>query len=324
MLDSLGRDIDYIRISITDRCNLRCLYCMPEEGVPARSHDDVLRYEELLRLAGAAVKAGIRNVKVTGGEPLARRGCVDFLRKLKALPGVEHVTLTTNGVLLEPVLDDLVRMKIDGVNISLDSLSGERYRQITRRDEFPIVWRGLNKAVEAGLRVKVNCVPIAGLNDTEIVDFAQLTEDMPVDVRFIEFMPAGVGEGLEGISSEEILSRLMEAYPDLTQNTHKRGFGPARYFKSGKMRGSIGIIDALGSCFCPTCNRVRLTSDGYLKLCLFHDDGLDLRGMLRGGASDSEIEAAFAGAILRKPERYALGGNAGPDKSIKNMSQIGG
>lgn len=324
MLDSLGRDIDYIRISITDRCNLRCRYCMPEEGVQPLSHCDVLRYEELLRLTRAAVRIGVRNVKVTGGEPLARKGCIDFLRELKSLPGIEHVTITTNGVLLESALADLVQMKIDGVNISLDSLSGETYRHITRQDAFPAVWRAIVKAVEAGLRVKVNCVPIAGLNDMEIVDFALLTEDMPIDVRFIEFMPSGVGESLEGISGEEILGRLTEAYPDLIQDTRRRGFGPARYFKSSKMRGSIGIIDALGSCFCPGCNRVRLTSDGFLKLCLFHDKGLDLREMLRSGADDNEIEAAITEAIFRKPERYTLGGITGPDMSIKNMSQIGG
>jgi len=321
MLDLLGRDIDYMRISITDRCNLRCKYCMPEDGVRLISHGDVLSYEEILRLCGAAVKAGIRNFKVTGGEPLVRRGCMRFLSELKSAPGIENVTLTTNGVLLEPHAGDLAKMKLDGVNISLDSLRADTYMQITGRDGFPAVWRSLNKAVEAGLRVKINFVPLAGQNDEEILPVARLAESLPVDVRFIEFMPAtGAGMGFERVDGAVILERLLEAYPDLAQDERRRGFGPARYFKSSKMRGSVGLISAVGDCFCPDCNRVRLTSDGFLKLCLFHDDGLDLRRMLRSGADDNEIEAAFAGAVRRKPERYPTG----PDTGIKNMSRIGG
>lgn len=325
MVDLLGRNIDYMRISITDRCNLRCRYCMPEEGVPPLSHGNILRYEEILRICKVAAKIGIRGVRVTGGEPLVRKGCIEFLRELKAIPEIEYVALTTNGVLLEPFVDDIARMKLDGVNISIDSLCAETYRKITRRADFPAVWRSLEKAVEAGLMVKVNCVPMVGLNDTEIVSFARLAQDMPVDVRFIEFMPTDTGEGFEGIGGAEILSRLAEVYPDLEPDTQRHGFGPARYFKSGKLRGGIGIIDALGTCFCHGCNRVRLTSDGFLKLCLFSDDGLDLRGMLRSGASDSEIETAFTGTVYHKPERYPPPGvDRLPDIGIKNMSQVGG
>ncbi|MCL2215757.1 MAG: GTP 3',8-cyclase MoaA [Defluviitaleaceae bacterium] len=312
--------IDYMRLSITDRCNLRCKYCMPEEGLESLAHSNILRYEEILLICKAAVKAGICNIKVTGGELLVRKGCIGFLRELKALGGIESVTITTNGILLEPYVPDLVEMKINGINISLNSLSAETYKQLTRKDEFAAVWRSLNKAVEAGLRVKINCVPIAGQNDTEILSFARLAENMPIDVRFIELMPTSAGEKFTGVKSEEILGRINEAYPDLTQDTQRRGPGPAKYYKSSKMRGSIGLIDAVSSCFCPECNRVRLTSDGFLKLCLFHDEGLDLRELIRSGADEHEVGEAFATALLRKPGLHMLGSQSG----IKDMSRIGG
>ena len=321
MRDLLGRDIDYMRISITDRCNLRCNYCMPD-GLPPISHDDILRYEEILRLCRAAAKAGIKHFKVTGGEPLVRKGCLDFLRGLKSIPGVEHVTLTTNGILLEPRVEEMAKLGLDGINVSLDSLNPDTYRQITGSGDFSAVWRGLHKAAEAGLRVKVNCVPILGQNDGEITAIARLAEELPVDVRFIEFMPTAANEGFEGLPGDEILNLLLEVYPDLAGDPKRRGFGPARYFKSKRMRGSVGLIDAIGSCFCPGCNRVRLTSEGFLKLCLFHEDGLDLREMLRSGADDREIEAAFEQAVHRKPERHRFGDPA--KMGIKNMSRIGG
>jgi len=322
MLDAFGREINYMRVSITDRCNLRCGYCMPKDGVPAVSHSQVLRYEELLRLCAIAARAGIRSVRVTGGEPLVRKGCVGFLRGLGATPGIERLSLTTNGVLLEQFADELAKRKLDSVNISLDSLDPQTYARITRRDSFPAVWRGLGKAVTSGLRVKINCLPMAGLNDAELLDFARLTENMPVNVRFIEFMPTRSGSGYKGISSEEILNRLAQVYPDLSPDTHIRGSGPARYFISRKMRGSVGIISTGStgdSCICTECNRVRLTSEGFLKLCLFHGDGLDLRGLLREGADDEQILAAFTQAIARKP-----GGQSNPGRGIENMSKIGG
>ena len=355
MLDAFGRKIDYIRLSITDRCNQRCLYCMPEEGIAPITHDDVLRYEEVMLVARAAIRAGIFNFKVTGGEPLVRKGCVNFLRGLKSMPGAEHVTLTTNGVLLEPVLNDLYEMKIDGINISLDSLDSSTYIKITGRDNLPVVLSALDKALSLGLKIKVNCVPMRGINDNEIEKMAKLAESMPVDVRFIEFMTEYDDMRITGT---EIMKRLLEVYPDLVQDSRRRGLGPARYFKSARMRGSIGIIDAVENCFCEYCNRVRLTSDGFLKLCLFHDDGVDLRKLIRGGAgpldgargdrardggarggsvrdgrsigskgvgsgasdsgtTDSELESALLQAIYNKPKRHLHMG-------VKNMSQIGG
>ena len=319
MLDWLGREINYMRVSITDRCNLRCVYCMPPEGVPHVSHTQVLRYEEILRVCAIAAGLGIRAIKVTGGEPLVRAGCIDFLRTIKATPGIESLTLTTNGVLLEAFADQLAELKLDSVNISLDSLDANTYMQITRRGSFSEVWRGLGKALSAGLRVKINCLPMRGQNDAEIPAFARLSERIPVDVRFIELMPTAGGESFEGLSGEEVLGRLLEIYHDLAPAAQEEGFGPARYFSSGKMLGRIGIIGAGGGCICSECNRVRLTSEGFLRLCLFHGDGLDLRGMLRAGAPDAEIQAAFEQAVLRKP-----GGQACSGAEIKNMSRVGG
>ena len=311
MLDALGRKIDYIRLSITDRCNQRCRYCMPIEKIEPITHADVLRYEEIMQIATAAVKAGVKNFKVTGGEPLVRKGCIDFLRLLKETPGVEHVTLTTNGTLLAPVLDDLSKIKIDGINISLDSLNADTYIEITGDDSLDVVLNALDKAVSAGLKVKINCVPMRGINDHEINEMASLAEKMPVDVRFIEFMAEDDDMRVTGT---EVLKRLVEVYPDLALETKRRGFGPARYFKSGKMQGSIGIIDAVENCFCESCNRVRLTSNGYLKSCLFHDDGIDLRRLIR---ADENIGPAIYQAIYHKPKRHLHMG-------IENMSQIGG
>ena len=320
MTDSLGRNIDYMRVSITDRCNLRCKYCMPDD-LPFISHDDILRYEEILPICKAAANEGIRIIRVTGGEPLVRKGCVEFLKSLKAISGIEHVALTTNGILLEPYIDTLAAIKLDCVNISLDCLNAEIYRQITGQDAFSNVWRSLHKAVESGLRVKINCVPVKGLNETEIVPIAKLAENMPIDVRYIELMPTSEDMGLERVTDAEILDRLLSAYPDLTPDGQKHGFGPARYYKSAKLRGGIGIISAIGNCFCSECNRIRLTSEGFLKACLFHDDGLNLREMLRNGACESEIQAAVAHVINNKPERHLLESR---QAGINKMSRIGG
>ena len=316
VLDSFGRTIDYMRISITDRCNLRCKYCMPSEGIEPISHNNVLRYEELLRICKIALKNGIRNFRVTGGEPLLRKGCLDFLKALKDLSG--HVSITTNGILLEPALEAMAAMEIDGINISLDSLNPNTYQHLTGKDLFPTVWNSLCKAVDMGFKVKVNCVPMKGVNDMEIASIAQLTEKMPLDVRFIEFMPSGTEDSFKRVTSDEIIGILKEVYPDLSVDERKRGNGPARHFASPKLLGRIGIIDAIGNCFCERCNRVRLTSDGFLKMCLFHENTLDLRTMLRSSAGDNEIEAAFRAAVLGKPERYF------EESSIKNMSQVGG
>ena len=321
--DAFDRKIEYMRVSITDRCNLRCRYCMPED-LPLISHNDIMRFEEILRLCAITAKIGINAIKVTGGEPLARKGCVDFIRKLKSLPGIEHVTLTTNAVLLEPYVNELAEIGLDCVNISLDSLDSDVYKRLTGRDELDNVLKSLNKALKAGLHVKINCVPLKGVNDVEIIPIAQLAERFPIDVRVIELMPTCSSEKFGRISGTEIITQLNCEYPDLIPDKTRRGFGPARYFKSGKLKGSVGIIDAVSNHFCKNCNRVRLTSEGFLKLCLFHDDGVDLRKMLRNGATDAEIVTAIVDAIYKKPERHYFDDSTGEHGGVKKMSSIGG
>jgi len=293
---------------------------MPHD-LPFLTHDDILRYEEILRVCTAAGKLGIKTIRITGGEPLMRKGCVDFIRNLKSIPGIEHVTMSTNALLLEPYIDELVKLELNGLNISLDSLNAETYRAITGQDVFPQVWKSLHRAVAAGLQVKINCVPIRGRNEADILSMAQLAETMPVDVRFIELMPAAENGSLAGIPSEDILATILTQYPDLSPDSSVHGFGPAQYYKSEQLRGGIGFIHAISDHFCASCNRLRLTSEGFLKLCLHHSDGLDLRAMLRSGASHTDIETAIAQAVYQKPEGHRFGESP---IGIKKMSQIGG
>ena len=322
MIDSCGRRIDYMRVSITDRCNLRCRYCMSEDQ-PFIEHDQILRYEEIIRVCRAATKLGVRNIKITGGEPLVRRGCCGLIEQIKALPGIEHVTVTTNGVLLTPVVPRFREAGVDGVNISLDTLRPDIYARITGRDSFDDVWRGLHAAVDAGLRVKINCVPLSGVNEDELCSLAMLARDWPIDVRFIEMMPIGMGGSMKPVPVETVRARLRDAFPDLRPDPKKHGFGPAHYFTCGALKGSIGFIEAVSHSFCTGCNRVRLTSEGFFKLCLYHDDGADLRALLRSGADEDEIAEAMRRAILKKPRAHAFipGQTAGESRG---MSQIGG
>lgn len=315
MIDSAGRKINYMRISITDRCNLRCSYCMPN-GVGVLQHNDILRYEEILRIVKIVAKMGITAIRVTGGEPLVRKGCLEFIKSIGKTQGISQVSLTTNGVLLGQYIDELSKMNIP-VNISLDSLNEGNYKKITGHNDLDKVWHSLKKAIEAGIKIKINCVPIKNMNEHEIIPMAQLAEKYPIDVRFIEYMPTEGDNKLKGISSNEIIREVKNIYTDLKQELNRIENGPAIYFKSKKMKGSIGFISSVNSCFCAECNRVRLTSQGFFKLCLFHDEGVDLRKIIRSGADDSVIEAAIFNAVNHKPRHHQNG-------KIKNMSQIGG
>ena len=323
MRDAYGRPIDYMRVSVTDRCNLRCVYCMPED-LPFIPHESILRYEEILRICSVAAKTGIKHIKVTGGEPLVRKGCTGLVRELKRVPGIEHVTMTTNAVLLQTYLGELAEIGLDGLNVSLDSLDPGVYSQITGKDSLDAALGSLRAATGSGLKLKINCVPLAGLNEDGIIPISKLALTDKIDVRYIELMPDDANGGVKGLASSEILERLAAEYPDLKPNAAKRGFGPARYYKTAMLTGSIGLIDAVSHRFCSACNRLRLTSEGFLKLCLFHDEGVDLRALLRNGASDSILETAFAEAVYSKPVSYFHGG--GPDgmNKISTMSRIGG
>jgi len=330
MIDKHNREINYLRVSITDRCNLRCVYCMPKEGVSFLGHKDVLSYEEILRVVHAAVRTGIVKVRVTGGEPLVRRGVIDFLAALNRIPGLRDISLTTNGILLEDYADDLVTAGIRRINVSLDSLIAEKYRAITRGGDLARVHRGIEKSYTAGLSpIKINVVAIKGFNDDEVIDFAKLTMDRPYQVRFIEFMPIGeaaLENGFHYLSHDEILDTI-NGFSPLEAITGNRSStdGPARLFKMQGARGEIGLISAMSHQFCSSCNRLRLTADGRLRACLMSDEELDLKTPLRDGCDDATVQGLIRRAILNKPKNSPLNCcETRRKKCIKNMSAIGG
>ena len=322
MLDSFGRDIRYLRLSITDRCNLRCRYCMPEDGVAPTAHDDLLRYEELLRISAAAVSLGIDRFKVTGGEPLVRRGCTDFIRHLKALPGVHQVTLTTNGLLLPPLLDDLCAAKLDGVNISLDTLDNAQYQQLTRRSHTADEVLHTIHLCAARLPTKVNAVLLPETAD-QLIPLAELAQTLPVDVRFIERMPLGTVQTGQAPTAAAALDRLRVRWPQLKPISEPRGNGPARYFRAPELMGCLGLIDAVSHGFCDRCNRLRLTSTGLLNPCLCYEQGVELRPLLRGGVDDTTLRDAIRAAILQKPAAHCFSQQENITEH-KSMNQIGG
>lgn len=321
MRDALGRTIDYLRVSITDRCNFRCSYCMPD-GVPFVPHEDILRYEEILAICRAALSCGITKFKVTGGEPFVRKGCFDFLESLKQLPGVTSVTVTTNGSLLIPYISKLKAIGIDGINISLDTLDPAQFRLLTGGHELAAVLASIEGSVKAGLPVKVNAVLLDEMRN-QLLPLAGLSCRWPVDVRFIEVMPIGGGVGYKGPSKEEALANLREAYGDLAETDERRGNGPAVYYRSKLLLGRIGFIAAESQPFCRTCNRLRLTSTGQLKPCLCYDTGIDLRPYVRGQRSFEALCRAIADTIWHKPAQHSFH-SAEDITEHRQMNEIGG
>ena len=294
MRDRFGRTINYMRISVTDRCNLRCRYCMPD-GITKCSMQEILTYEEIVEIAEAAEDCGITRFKITGGEPLVRRGVETLVRSLKELPLTEQVTLTTNGVLLKEKLPALVEAGLDAVNISLDTTDRAKYRQITGSDSLPQVLCAILASAEAGIRTKINAVLIPGGNEEAFLPLVQMASELPVDVRFIELMPIGEGRSNRG----------MDNRPDPTP----RGNGPAVYYAVPGFTGRIGFISAIHGKFCDSCNRVRLTSTGFLKQCLCYEDGADLRAILRNGEETGRrnlLTEAIRSAASGKPEGHSF------------------
>lgn len=321
MMDQWGRQINYLRLSITDRCNMRCRYCMPD-GIRSLKHDDILRYEEFLRLSEIALSLGINRFKVTGGEPLVRRNAVDFIAALKALPGVEQVTLTTNGYFLEQALPALQKAHIDGINISLDTLDGCQFRRLTGVDGCSKVLTAIEKCTAAGIRTKVNAVLLRE-NADQVIALAGLAQRLPVDVRFIEIMPIGYGRDYMGMTEDEALTVLAREYGPMEPLQECRGNGPAVYFGSKRLLGRIGFIAAQTHRFCQSCNRLRLTSTGRLKPCLCYDEGVELKPLLRQGASDETLVQAFLEALRHKPWQHCFENDQAMTER-KAMYQIGG
>ena len=325
MLDKLNRKIDYLRISVIDRCNLRCVYCMPEEGLESIPHEEILTYEEILRICETVSQLGIKKIKITGGEPLVRKDIVNLIRDIKNLDKIEQVTLTTNGILLYDMLDDLYDAGIDAINISLDTLKEDNFKQITRRDGLEKVLMAIDKAYNLGIRVKINCLAIRDFNINELADIANFAKDREIDVRFIEFMPIGFGKKYTQIDNDEILSILESNFGTFEPVTEKRGNGPAKYYKNKDMKGCIGFISAISHEFCESCNRIRLTSNGFLKLCLHYNKGIDLKAPIRSGISDEDLKVLIHDTIWNKPLSHKFGHTNGEkDIEVKNMVQIGG
>ena len=322
MIDGCGRNIDYLRISVTDRCNLRCVYCMPEEGIKNIKHNDILTFKEILMIVKVVSQLGIRKIKITGGEPLVRKGIVNLIRSIKAVEGIEEVTMTTNGVLLGDMAEDLKAAGLNSVNISVDTLNSTSFCKITRKDCFEKVMHGLNKALELGLKTKINCVPIEELNGSDLIDVLKIAEEYPVDIRFIELMPIGFGKSYSPVSNKELYDEIQKNFGTFTPSKTKHGNGPAVYYRIPGFEGSIGFISAMHGKFCNTCNRIRLTSTGDLKPCLCYGDIYPLKELLKSG-TDDEIREQIKHAIENKPAAHCFE-KPGEITEAHQMAQIGG
>lgn len=326
LVDTYNRHLNYLRVSVTDRCNLSCIYCKPDRCLPKLDHKDILTYEEILRLMRIVIPLGISKVRLTGGEPLVRKGICDFLSSLKALEGLSDVSLTTNGIFLKKKLSRIKAAGIHRLNVSLDTLDRGKYRDITGFDGFTEVWEGLAAAREMGFDpIKVNVVVMRGMNDNEILDFARLTFEYPYHVRFIEYMPIGVSESdhfFNYVPTALIQDRIT-SYQKLIPVPKGPDDGPSQRFTFQGSRGEIGFISPMSNHFCHTCNRLRLTASGQLRPCLLSDKEIDVRGPLRGGASDRELADIFRQAALSKEAEHHLTADH-PLGKMSRMSSIGG
>ena len=324
MIDGYGRTIDYIRISVTDRCNLRCTYCMPEKGTLSVPHEEILSYEEIINLAGIFASLGIHRIRLTGGEPLVRKNLSFLVSKLKQVSGIHQVTLTTNGIFLYDQMDELVSAGIDGINISLDTLNPQLFEKITRRNGLEDVLQGFYKALEyPQIPLKINCVPM-GIEDQNITDMAMLAKKYPVHVRYIEMMPIGLGKQFVGQSEEAVLRELKLRFGECQNSEKAPGNGPGHYYQFEGFCGKIGFISAVSHKFCDSCNRVRLTSGGFLKPCLQYETGTDLKKLLRQNESEECIRAAIEDVVRKKPQGHQFGKQQNEDTENRMMWQIGG
>lgn len=325
IFDNHNRPITYLRLAVTDRCNLRCFYCMPEEGIRYLPKHQVLTFEEMERVVQILARLGVQKVRITGGEPFVRSGLMNFLHRLAAVEGLNDLSLTTNGVLTVPHVADLAAMGIRSVNLSLDTLDRERFHKITRRDELPAVLNTLDALLAAGIETKINAVVMEGQNIQDLIPLADLTRTLPVDVRFIEEMPFN-GEGSHypvlHWTHQRIVEEIRAQFPDLQKLPDPPYSTSANYQIPGH-QGTIGIIAAFSRTFCGTCNRIRLTAQGTLKTCLYDNGVLDVRALLRSGASDDELTNAFLQAFAQRP---ANGFDAEQSRSTvsESMATIGG
>lgn len=325
MLDLYERNIDYLRISITDKCNFRCKYCMPEGKFDTLKDNEILAFDEIIKICRSASKLGITRIKITGGEPLLREDVTELIKSIKEIPVIRNVTLTTNGVFLYDKLQELKNSGIDSINISLDTLIKEKFNHITRRNKFDIVIKGIQEAIKIGIKIKINCVPIRNFNFDEITSIALIAKEKKVDVRFIEMMPMGLGQSFEGISNREILDILEKEYGNFSEVESINDNGPAKYYKNEDFKGRIGFIGAMSNEFCVNCNRIRITANGSLKPCLCYGTGIDLKSLIRNGINEEELTNVIKAGILSKPEKHEFNEEKkSSDIEIRKMFQIGG
>jgi len=329
LIDNFHRRISYLRISVTDHCDLRCIYCTAHQ-VPRLTHDDILRYEEIERIARIAAGMGIENIRLTGGEPLMRPHVVTLVEMLKSIEGIKDISMTTNATQLARYAVDLKAAGLDRVNISLDSLKEERFTYMTGRGKLAYVLEGIEAARQAGLEpVKINTVVLSGINDDEILDFATRTVTDAWHVRFIEYMPfacdgtqSTVFSANQTVSDVQIRDIITRQFGELEPVMPGRGSGPAKYYRLKEANGTIGFIDAVSGCFCQLCNRMRLTADGRLRPCLLEDDEIDIKTPIRNGVSDAELVSIMLAAVAMKRQKHRLGEQVLP--ASRQMWQIGG
>jgi cyclic pyranopterin phosphate synthase len=324
-LDSYGRRIDYLRVSLTDRCNMRCVYCMPAMGMQFTPRPELLTNDELLLVIRAAAAAGFRKLRLTGGEPTLRNDLVELIRAMKCIPGIEHIAMTTNALRMRRLAEPLREAGLDRVNVSIDSLDPQKFRRLTRGGNLDEVWAGIAAADAAGLLpIKLNAVIVRGMNDDEVLALAGLTMRYAWDFRFIEVMPLTGVAGLadEGVvTSAELMARI-EAHYGTLEALGRAESDPARVYRIAGAKGRIGFISSVSEPFCATCNRMRLTADGRLHLCLLRDNEVDLRMAVRSGASEAEVEQIIRHAVRVKPWGHGLPDGVRP--TLRGMSELGG
>lgn len=325
LIDRFNRRINYLRVSITDRCNLRCVYCMPPDGERRLSHREILRYEELLRIVRIALKLGIKKIRLTGGEPFVRKGVQEFIPMLTTLTGLEDVSLTTNGVYLKENLEMLKAAGIKRINVSIDSLNRVKFKRITRFDYLTKVWEGIEKARDMGFYpIKLNVVIMKGINDNEVLDFGRLAIEHPYHIRFIECMPVGFeSNSLAFIPNSEIEKTLVDKFGPLIPVSTGQNDGPAERYRFDGGKGEIGLISPISNSFCQHCNRLRLTANGMLLPCLLSNIEVDIKDPLRRGCLDEELIEVFLKAVDLKPQCHPL--NLDNNQKVhRKMCSIGG
>lgn len=317
MKDSINREIDYIRVSVTDRCNYRCYYCMPSEGVEYIEHEEILSYEEILRILQIFSSLGIKKVKLTGGEPLVRKELSRLVAMIKGIEGIEEVTLTTNGYYLEENIEALLKGGISDINISIDSLNPDKYRRICRVAGLDKVLGGIEKSLKLGAKIKINTTLNGMSTEEDILDLVKFGLEKKLKIRFIEMMPIGMGR-IHSLSGDEVLAMLKKHYPNL-RKSKMRGNGPAVYYQLEDTY--LGLISAVHHKFCDSCNRIRLSADGFIRPCLACEEGVDIKSLLRGGEENSVLEKALYDAVFYKPLSHRFEEKIG-NRNI--MSRIGG